>query len=100
MKIYRLAENKKFQYLGQCNNLRCENFGEDNWKKMIENKQLVNISEFKSMCNYEVLIEDDETLEEFISDCHDSYFAKSIWGKNPCYYLMTKGFEFIFVGVI
>ena len=100
MRIYRIASNKRFKYLGQCDKLRCDKFGEDNWNNMIESKQLVNISEFKKMCDYEVLIEENETLETLISDDPDSYFAKSRWGKNPCYYLMTKGFEFIFVGVI
>ncbi len=97
MKIYRIAEDKKFKYLGQCDNLRCDAPGEDNWNKMIQNRQIVDISEFKKMCNYEILVEDNETLEEYISDGPDSYFAKSIWGERPCYYLMTKGFEFIFV---
>ena len=99
MKIYKISIKaaKKFQYLGQCDRLRCNVIGEDNWQKMIQKHVKVSREEFESNCDLEKLLDEDERLEEFIAADPTSYFAKSLWGNSPCYYIMTAGFEFIFV---
>ena len=96
MKIYKIAQTN-FQYLGQCDKMRCDQIGEDNWQNMIQNHHKVSLQEFESNCNTEAILEDGETLEEIIADDPSSYFAKSMWGNQSCYYMMTKGFELIFV---
>jgi hypothetical protein len=96
MRIFRIA-SKKFHYLGQCNKVRCNPIGENNWQKMIQNHVKVSQEEFESNCDLEELLDEDEPLEEFIGSDPTSYFAKSLWGNKPCYYIMTAGFEFIFI---
>lgn len=96
MKLYKISE-KKFHYLGQCDKLRCDNIGEDNWHLMIKNHTKVTQEEFESNCHVEELLDEDEPLEEFIGADPTSYFAQSWWGTYPCYYIMTAGFEFIFI---
>jgi hypothetical protein len=96
MNWYKIA-SKEFHYFGQCDKVRCDNVGENNWQDMIRRHLKVSPEEFVSKCSIEELLDPDELLEEMIGDDPDSYFAKSWWGNKPCYYLMTKGFEFIFL---
>ena len=96
MKIYKI-DNKPFRYLGQCDKIRCGN-PENNskWNKMIEDHVEVSMEEFMSQCDWRELVDEDETdLSNF--GHNDTYFAKSMWGDQECYYLATGGFEFIFV---
>ena len=96
MKIYRISS--LYHYLGQCDRLRSGNScNEQKWQLMIKNSKKVSIEEFKGNCDYMAILDDDESMEDFISSDSDSYFAKSMWGETPCYYVMTCGFEFIFV---
>ena len=88
MRIHRLAF-QPFQYFGQCDRMRCDKVGEDNWQNMIAQHQKVPMEEFQMMCDHAGLLE-DESLEEFIADDPDSYFAKSMWGNKECYFLMTN----------
>lgn len=96
MNWYKKA-SKEFYYFGQCNKVRCDTAGENNWKEMIKKHQKVSQEEFETKCHLESILDPDESLSETIIDDPDSYFAKSFWGDKPCYYLMTKGFEFIFL---
>jgi len=95
MRIYRIAD-KQFHYLGQCDKLRCNHIGEGNWQNMIKNHIEISEEEFVDNCATEELLDEDEPLWEFMGADPTSYFAKSLWGDKPCYYLMTAGFEFIF----
>jgi len=97
MNWYKKA-SKNFKYLGQCDKLRCDNIGEDNWYKMIDEHIPVSMEEFMSQCDWRAIVdEDEEGLDNFIADDPSGYFAKSVWGDKDCYYLMHAGFEFIFV---
>jgi len=89
--------SREFSYFGQCDRVRSDTVGEDNWQKMMANHRKISMDEFLSHCRIEELLEEDEPLEEFISADPESYFAKSIWGDQECYYIMTHGFEFIFL---
>jgi hypothetical protein len=97
MKIYRIASPQIYHYLGQCNKLRCDDIGENNWQNMIRNHRKVNCDELANVCDISDLVKEGETLEDFTASDPTSYCAKSIWGSRPCYYIMTCGFEFIFV---
>ena len=85
MRIYRTAF-KQYHYLGQCDKLRCDSSGENNWQQMMQLHQKVSIDEFLSRCDISLLINEDmnkrQWLEEWISDASTSYFAKSKMG-NP-----------------
>ncbi len=96
MKIF-IISSKKFTYFGQCDRVRRCYGNEEKWQEMIKNHTKIDIETFKSLCNYEILLEDDETLEEYIADDQGAYFAISNWGDLECCYLMRVGFEFIFV---
>jgi len=96
MKIFKLSQ-EIFHYLGQCDKLRCNNIGEGNWQNMIKSHIKVSQEEFESKCAINELLDEDDPMEEFIGADPTSYFAKSMWGDKPCYYIMTAGFEFIFV---
>lgn len=95
MNWYKKA-SREYHYFGQCDKVRCDQIGEKYWQEMIKKHQKVSQEEFADKCNVEELLE-DKPLNEEIMDDPDSYFAKSWWGNKPCYYLMTKGFEFIFL---
>jgi hypothetical protein len=96
VKIYRIA-SKEFKYLGQCDRVRCDDVGENNWQDMIKNHEKVSMDEFIEQCDWESILDEDETIDSFIAADPTSYFAKSTWGNRECYYVMTHGFEFIFV---
>ena len=69
---------------------------------MIKNHQKVSSEELKENCDLRPIMDEGETpddfLDGFIAADPESYFAKSNWGSQDCYYIMTSGFEFIFIG--
>jgi len=99
MNWYKIAtEAKPYKYLGQCDRLRCDDIGERNWHRMIDNHTKVSMEEFMGQCDWKAIVdEDEENLDDFIAGDPEAYFAKSVWGNKYCYYLMHAGFEFIFV---
>jgi deferrochelatase/peroxidase EfeB len=64
---------------------------------MIKDHIKVSKEEFLNNCAIDELLDEDEPLDEFIAADPDSYFAKSKWGDRDCYFVMTHGFEFIFI---
>ena len=103
MNWFKRAQSKLFQYFGQCDRVRCDQVGEDNWQKMIRNHVKVTWEELINNCDIDPLLSDDESANDFIRDNMradpGTYLAKSEWGNSKCYYIMTHGFEFIFVRV-
>ena len=85
----------KYRYLGQCDRLRmCGD--EESWQTMMAQKQPISKEEFETRCDLSQLLEDDETLDDFIAGDPDAAFYKSVWGDKPAYFIQTAGFEFIF----
>ena len=65
---------------------------------MIKEHVKVSMDEFMAKCDWQAIEDEDaEDMQEFIASDPSSYFAKSIWGEDECYYVMSGGFEFIFV---
>ena len=95
MNWYKLA-SKPYNYIGQCDKLRHDMLGEEKWKNMMAQYKKVSKEELEANCNLQVLLDEDESLDDFVADDPTAYFAKSVWGNKPCYYIMTHGFEFIF----
>ena len=99
---YKIAQLHTFKYLGQCDKLRCNQDGEDKWHEMIREHEKISQDDFLQFADVSSLFDKkdgsfENQLDEFIQADPTSYFAKSIWGNQPCLYIMTHGFEFIFV---
>lgn len=86
----------KLSYLGQCDKLRRIAQGEQLWQQMLLLKAPVSIDTFKHLCQLEELLDEDETLEDFLADDPSSGLYASFWGEQRCLFIQTSGFEFIF----
>jgi len=101
MRVVRISA-AQFRYLGQCDRLRSTPEGEANWQAMIRDHVRIGRARFMDACNTSAILDEPdrplaEQMDDFVSDDPSSYFARSHWGDRPCFYLMTKGFEFVFV---
>jgi len=96
--------NDKYTYIGTCDRLRLNNpENELKWHEMIKNKSDLNIEEFKKDLDAGQLLDDDETIDDFLnylSSNDDIKFYNSKWGDKGCKFIQTSGtngFEYIFV---
>lgn len=91
----------KKRYLGQCDRLRKDSCGEENWQNMMSNAIPVSDNEFINSVDMSPILDEDETSADLISSYHqqdpDASAYKSIWGDRPCLFYQVAGFEFIFV---
>jgi len=96
-----LIESIKKKYIGQCDILRRNCTGEDNWQEMMEKKEEIPFNTFFNNVDMKKLLDDDETPETFHQDNlrsdPDTKTFKSIWGNKDALFYQTAGFEFIFV---
>jgi len=88
---------EKLKYCGQCNQLRQTLEGERCWQQMIYLREPISMEEFEAACEIETLMDEDETLEDFIIGDSEAGFYKSLWGNQPCIFIQSSGFEFIFI---
>jgi len=95
----------KLIYLGQCDELRRQCFpssmagtsrGEDLWQRMMLLRQSISLEEFEDACDISDLLDEDETLEQFLADDPKSGAYLSYWGNQKCMFIQSSGFEFIF----
>lgn len=94
--IYRRNPDKDYVFLGPCDRLRMAG-NETKWQEMMHHKTPISAEEFGQACALKTLLEDDETLWDFVAGDPDSGFYTSIWGGQPCMFIQTHGFEFIFI---
>lgn len=91
----------KKTYLGQCDKLRKDSCGEDNWQKMMQNAIPISDKDFINSVDMTPILDEDESAIDLISEYHkqdpDAKAYKSIWGDKPCVFYQVAGFEFIFV---
>ncbi len=90
------ADTSKMHYLGQCDQLRKRS--EENeayWHRMMDGAEPIDIKRFKRLTEYNAILDDDETLEQFIESDLDAGFYLSTWGDRPAAFLQVAGFEFI-----
>ena len=96
-----INEAIKKDYIGQCDILRRNCTGEDNWQEMMQNKIEIPFNIFFDNVNMSNLLDDDESPEEFHQDNlrsdPDTKTFKSTWGGKDALFYQTAGFEFIFV---
>jgi len=102
LKLLNIFENyHKLEYFGQCDKIRCvSNTNEAYWHEMMKNKIKISIKEFINGVNFNKLLDDDESPEQWIGDAlksdPTSGVYKSNWGKENVMFFQTAGFEFIF----
>lgn len=89
---------QKAQYMGQCDRLRMNNKeNEEKWQQMIQNAIPVTLHQFLRYVDVSDFIDEDGSVEEFIADDPSSGFYISKWGDKDCWFIKTKGFEFIWI---
>lgn len=87
----------KFAYLGQCDRLRETAEGDSKWQAMMAEKKPISMREFEEACDVAILLDEGETLKQFVKGDPDAGFYSSHWGSQRCMFVQTAGFEFIFV---
>lgn len=87
---------KRFVFYMQCDKFRQQAGGEEMWQEMMRNASRITQQEFEEACDTNYLLDQDETLEDFIASDPSSYFARSVIGTEVVYFVATCGFEFIF----
>jgi len=85
-----------YKYLGQCDRLRLRGH-EALWSEMIRQKVPVCMEHFEQQCDLSSILDEDESLSDFIAGDPTSEFYASFWGAQKCLFIQTHGFEFIFV---
>lgn len=87
-----------YKYIGPCDRLRHHNpVNDKNWHVMMQNKRMVSKEEFLKNVDISPLLDEDESVEDFLKNHSDAEFFFSFWGNKSSYFMATKGFEFIFV---
>ncbi len=85
-------------YFGQCNVIRSKFIdGEYFWLVMMTNKEEITSQEFIKTVKVSDLIDDDETVEEYINSYSDIKFYSSKVDSTEVYFLSSSGFEFVFM---
>lgn len=86
-----------FLYAIQCDKLQQRTQdGPLIWATLMNNAQRIPLDEFADACDLSSLLEEGETLDDFISsdECSGAYRAEV--GHQTTYFLQTSGFEFFF----
>lgn len=72
----RYRRNRQYIYLGQCDRLRMAGY-EDLWQHLMHSREPLSLEEFELACEVETILDEDETLEEFVMGDPDSGFYRS-----------------------
>ena len=100
--LLREGLSSKKQYIGQCDTLRRKCTGnEEFWHSMMKNKRKISFKQFINSVNFQQMLDDDETPEQYINNAvmsdNETAAYVSNWGDQEAMFLQTAGFEFIFV---
>lgn len=82
----------------QCDRFRQDAQGESDWQEMMNKAQRVSIDQFEAVCDPESLLDEGETLEDFMacsSDPSSGFYVSSI-RNHRVLFCQSEGFEFIF----
>lgn len=83
-------------YFGQCDYLRRAGY-EYHWQQMMSHRVPITMEQFESEVDLSVLLEENESLLDFIAGDSTSQFFESVWGHRKCMFIQTHGFEFVFI---
>lgn len=89
--------NQTQEYVGQCDVIRKKPGGEEFWHELMDNREEISKDDFLLNINPSRVVEDDETVDDFIAGDLDSYFAKTVINNKLYYFIGTHGFEFIWL---
>ena len=92
----RLKVASKMKYIGQCDKLRKEPGGEEAWQDMMSSKKQIPLSKLKSNTEYKKILDEDESLEDYVAGWDDAKIYESKWDGRPAMFIQIGGFEFIF----
>jgi len=87
------------KFLSDCSHLRVNSDGENLWRSLMNSKEEISKEEFENSVEkqaIEALLDEGETIEDFMISDLTSYFAKSIVNNQTYYFIGTCGFEFFF----
>ena len=86
-----------FPYFMQCDKWRRLGDKEEQaWHEMIRNKQAISQEGFVDRVEINHLLEEGESLDEYVADDPEHGFYLSAVNGMPVYFLQHSGFEFIF----
>ena len=91
----RVVVASKMKYLGQCDRLRKESGGESAWQEMMQQKKPISLDELQGKVDVSQILDEDESIEEFIADDPEAQAYESVWEGRPAMFLQKAGFEFI-----
>lgn len=86
----------KFKFFDQCDRFRCNLRREEQWQEMMRRKRRVRQSEFERNVDPSAILDDDETLDDWMASSGDGQFFRSQIGDETVYFIQAAGFEFIF----
>jgi hypothetical protein len=87
------------KFYAQCNTV-WKNFGDKGGfmlKDMIAAKSPISHKEFLATCDTSPVLEDEESLKDFLSSDPEAGVFKSMFNNEPCYFIQYAGFEFIWL---
>ena len=96
---YELVTRGK-HYIGQCDKIRSKNGlrdekGQDFWDTVMDNYKEIELDEFLEHVNPEDLLDEDETLEDYMYDLEqegaEAFLARAQWEGNDIYFVATGG---------
>jgi hypothetical protein len=91
------TQSSKFHFFNQCDRWRIRYLkGEDHWQEMMKNKIPVSQSLFEISTIAEDLLDEDESLSDFVSSDPEHGFYISSVNSEPVFFIQHSGFEFIF----
>ncbi len=84
-------------YATQCDRLRSNPEGDQTWIALISRAAVVDRTELESAVDLSGLLDEGETLDDFVSQDPNHRFYKSHDGEgNSIYFIAHSGFEFFF----
>lgn len=87
----------KYSFIGVCDRVRKNEENDLKWHEMMKNASPVTMEEFLSQCDMSDVLDEGETVENYLNIHTDIEFFKSNFGVSDCYFFKTAGFEFIWV---
>lgn len=84
-------------YATQCDRLRRSPEGEQTWIALVSRAEAISQEEFEKACNLSDLLNDGETLEDFVSpDPQHTFYKVRDDAGHDVHFIQHSGFEFFF----
>lgn len=87
---------EKLQYALSCNRLRVNDSGDQIWHSLMAKAERIQLDEFSEVCDLSGLLEEGETLDDYISVDEWAGVYKVETDAEPVVFMQRAGFEFFF----